>query len=309
MFPPLYNMTQNTEPVLVAINCLAFNHGSYIKECLEGFVMQKTNFRFVAIVHEDASTDDTARIIREYATKYPNIVKPIFESENQYSKGGFTLIGNIMSNAIKQTGCKYVAYCEGDDYWTDPYKLQKQVDILESNKDITLVHSNFETVDSNSQPEYRAYFEDIKKKSKNGEVLKTLFEWNHIMTVSCCIRREVLENNLYINCPYHYDYTTFFTAAMLGNVAYIRDKTCCYRNAPQSITNSRGNELSKRLELIYEYFSDAFIKGKYEKHIGMIRRLFILKRIFSHYAKAGKINTLKEPKGLLPLLLFRYYKK
>jgi hypothetical protein len=129
------------------------------------------------------------------------------------------------------------------------------------------------------------------------------------MTVSCCIRREVLENNLYINCPYHYDYTTFFTAAMLGNVAYIRDKTCCYRNAPQSITNSRGNELSKRLDQIYEYFADAFINRKYEKHIGMIRRLFILKRIFSHYAKAGKINTLKEPKGLLPLLLFRYYNK
>jgi hypothetical protein len=96
---------------------------------------------------------------------------------------------------------------------------------------------------------------------------------------------------------------------MLGNVAYIRDKTCCYRNAPQSITNSRGNELSKRLDQIYEYFADAFINRKYEKHIGMIRRLFILKRIFSHYAKAGKINTLKEPKGLLPLLLFRYYKK
>ena len=78
---------RENEPLMVTILCLVYNHESYIRQCLEGFVMQKTNFRFEAIVHDDASTDGTAAIIREYAEKYPDIIKPIFETENQYSKG------------------------------------------------------------------------------------------------------------------------------------------------------------------------------------------------------------------------------
>ena len=123
--------------ILVAIKCLAYNHEPYIRECLEGFVMQKTNFRFVAIVHDDASTDKTADIIREYEAKYPEIIKPIYETENQYSKHDGS-IGRIMNAAIDATGAKYVALCEGDDYWTDPYKLQKQVDFLEEHEEYSM---------------------------------------------------------------------------------------------------------------------------------------------------------------------------
>lgn len=119
------------EPILVAIHCLVYNHEPYLRDCFEGFVMQKTNFRFVAIVHEDCSTDHSADIIREYEAKYPDIFRPIYESENQYSKHDGSL-GRIMNAAIDATGAKYVAMCEGDDYWTDSYKLQKQVDFLES---------------------------------------------------------------------------------------------------------------------------------------------------------------------------------
>ena len=126
-------MTKDTRPVLVAINCLAFNHGPYIKECLEGFVMQKTDFRFVAIVHEDASTDDTARVIREYAEKYPEIIKPVFETENQYSKGKV-----IDAYNYDRARGRYIAVCEGDDYWTDPYKLQKQVDWMDAHPNYSI---------------------------------------------------------------------------------------------------------------------------------------------------------------------------
>lgn len=87
---------RENEPLMVTILCLVYNHESYIRQCLEGFVMQKTNFRFEAIVHDDASTDGTAAIIREYAEKYPDIIKPIFETENQYSKGDGSL-GRIMT--------------------------------------------------------------------------------------------------------------------------------------------------------------------------------------------------------------------
>lgn len=123
--------------ILLAIRCLVYNHESYLRQCLDGFVKQKTNFRFVAIVHDDVSTDNSAAIIREYADKYPDIIKPIFEIENQYSKHDGSL-QRIMNKAIDDIGAKYVAYCEGDDYWTDELKLQEQVDFLESHPDYSM---------------------------------------------------------------------------------------------------------------------------------------------------------------------------
>lgn len=128
---------QNTQ-LMVTIRCITYNHEPYIRQCLEGFVMQKTNFRFEAIVHDDASTDGTATVIREYAEKYPDIIKPIYETENQYSKHDGSL-QRIMSAHMRG---KYIAVCEGDDYWIDPLKLQKQVDFLEMNPDYGLVYTN-----------------------------------------------------------------------------------------------------------------------------------------------------------------------
>lgn len=112
--------------VLLHIVCLAYNQKDYIRECLDGFVMQKTNFRFNAIVHDDASTDGTADIIREYAERYPDIIIPVFEEKNQF------YTGHVYDKVFPLVTGKYVAQCEGDDYWVDPDKLQKQVDYLET---------------------------------------------------------------------------------------------------------------------------------------------------------------------------------
>lgn len=125
---------------LVSIRCMVYNHEPYLRQCLEGFVMQKTTFPFEAIVHDDASTDGSAAIIREYAEKYPDIIKPIYEAENQYSKSDGS-IDRIMDAAI-HPDAKYIALCEGDDYWIDPFKLQKQVDFLEKHSDYVLCHSD-----------------------------------------------------------------------------------------------------------------------------------------------------------------------
>lgn len=130
-------MDYSKDKILVAIHCLVYNHEPYLRDCFEGFVMQKTNFRFVAIVHEDCSTDNSAAVIREYETKYPEIFRPIYETENQYSKHDGSL-ERIMNDAIDATGAKYVAMCEGDDYWTDSCKLQKQVDFLEMHPDFSM---------------------------------------------------------------------------------------------------------------------------------------------------------------------------
>ena len=125
--------TEEISPIL-AIQCLTYNHGQYIQQCLEGFVMQKTDFPFIAIVHDDASTDNTPDIIRKYAEKYPHIIKPIYEKENQYSKRDGS-IERIINKAIPDS-VKYIALCEGDDYWIDPLKLQIQIDFLESHQEV-----------------------------------------------------------------------------------------------------------------------------------------------------------------------------
>ena len=124
---------------MVSIHCLVYNHEPFLRQCLEGFVMQKASFRFEAIVHDDASTDGSTSIIRDYAKKYPDIIKPIFETENQYSKKDGSL-GKIMAQACVG---KYVALCEGDDYWNDPLKLQVQVDYMECHPECGLCYSNF----------------------------------------------------------------------------------------------------------------------------------------------------------------------
>lgn len=118
----------NAEDILVSICCLTYNHKNYIRQCLDGFVMQKTSFAFEVLVHEDASSDSTGEILMEYELKYPNLFRCVYQKENQFLKQN-TLV-NILFRMAKG---KYLALCEGDDYWTDPYKLQKQVDFLESN--------------------------------------------------------------------------------------------------------------------------------------------------------------------------------
>lgn len=141
---------------IVSVICITYNHEKYIAQALEGFLMQKTNFTFEILIHDDASTDSTADIIREYKKQNKNInaiIKPIYEKQNQYSSGMYDFINDM----IKSANGKYLAFCEGDDYWTDPQKLQKQVDFL------------------NSQLEYAVCFHPVRVFFDNGEEKEFIF--------------------------------------------------------------------------------------------------------------------------------------
>lgn len=127
----------NSDTPLVSVRCITYNHEPYIAQALDGFLMQKTNFPFEVIVHDDAGPDKTADIIREYEAKFPKIIKPIYETENQYSKHDGSL-GRIVDAACKG---KYIALCEGDDYWIDENKLQMQVEFLENNPDYGMCYT------------------------------------------------------------------------------------------------------------------------------------------------------------------------
>ena len=130
------------EPILTVI-CLTYNHGKYIRKALEGFVNQKTKYDYKVLVHDDASTDNTPVIIQEFADKYPDIIVPILQKENQYSKG--VAITNTF--ILPRLEGKYVAICEGDDYWCDENKLQTQIDYLENNPDCSFCGHNTEVID------------------------------------------------------------------------------------------------------------------------------------------------------------------
>lgn len=124
---------------LVSIACITYNHAPYIRQCLEGFMIQDCDFDFEVLIYDDASTDGTQVIIKEFQEKYPHIFKPVFQTENQFSQG---VRGIAARFVYPRAQGKYIALCEGDDYWTDPLKLQKQVDFMEANPEYSFTATN-----------------------------------------------------------------------------------------------------------------------------------------------------------------------
>lgn len=125
---------------VVSVCCITFNHSEFIRACLDGFLSQETNFQFEIIINDDCSTDGTKEIILEYASKHPGIIVPVFHRENKYSQG---IRGMFINYVFPKARGKYIAMCEGDDYWTDPLKLQKQFDFLENNPSYGMIAGGF----------------------------------------------------------------------------------------------------------------------------------------------------------------------
>lgn len=122
------NWKDDIDTPIVSICSTAYNLESCIAEALDSFLMQETDFPFEILIRDDCSTDKTVEIIKEYASRYPKIIKPVYEKENTYSQGI-----KPMLQVIKISKGNYIATCDADDYWTDPLKLQKQADFLINN--------------------------------------------------------------------------------------------------------------------------------------------------------------------------------
>ena len=237
-------MNQSEEPILVAIHCLVYNHEPYLRDCFEGFVMQKTNFRFVAIVHDDCSKDKSADIIREYTEKYPDIFHPIYETENQYSKHDGS-IRRIMYKAIDEFGAMYVAMCEGDDYWTDPYKLQKQVDILEADKTLIACCTDCSVVDNHGKTIKHQRGGIVKDGIRGRYNLRDFFRDNHqYPTLSVVYRNthvtEVCAKYAHTTNAFLGDWTLWICLMIYGDMYYTGEVTCAYRINPTSVTHTVG---------------------------------------------------------------------
>lgn len=249
---------------LVTIRCITYNHEPYIRQCLEGFVMQQTNFPFEAIVHDDASTDGTAAIIREYAEKYPDIIKPIYETENQYSKHDGSL-DRIMDAHMNG---KYIALCEGDDYWIDPLKLQKQVDLLEQYPECSMCCGGYIARQCKHSDK-----ECICHKGDDGHFEFSLSDWGNFWytkTLTVLYRNEAASDYRKNIERYFYnrDIHLFYNLLKWGNGIYISECLGVYNLHAGGICSLKSSEQKaidsyncyKELFIIHR---DNFLRSKY----------------------------------------------
>lgn len=218
----------------IAVKCLTFNHEKYIRQALDGFISQKTDFPFVVIVHDDASTDKTPPIIAEYKERYPDVFLPIYEKTNQYSKKDGS-VTRILNKALEATGAKYVATCEGDDYWIAADKLQKQFDFLESNPDYGLVATNcYKLTDKG--------FQDFTLTNKEEITTEDLLQDNCIATLTTLYRRDLLDGYQRLNIARFKfplgDYPLWLFISQKTRIRNLNEYTAVYRILSESASHS-----------------------------------------------------------------------
>lgn len=232
------------EKIMVSILCLAYNHEKYIKDALDSFINQNVNFKYEIIINDDCSTDSTAQIIKEYAERYPQIIKPIFQKENQYSKHRRMLIDILMP----QANGKYFAICEGDDYWTDTSKLQKQFDFMEANTEYSMCVSNAFIVDSNK---YKVgeinTVNDSSTLTCNDFILGG---GEYVATNSIFSRMEYIEQlPTYFN-DFSIDYLWQIFLSSMGKTYCFKEPMVAYRiNTGSSWTDKIMNDESKNINI------------------------------------------------------------
>ena len=208
--------------ILVSVICNTYNQEAFIRDALDSFVMQKTTFPFEVLVHDDASTDSTPQIIREYAERYPDLIKPMFQTENQYSQK----IPISKTFHFPRAKGKYFALCEGDDYWTDPLKLQKQVDAMEAHPEIDICAHQAKCVRNGKVVEVIPH--------RNQDTIFTMEEvilggGGFVTTASLMMRKELFDRGYRFLQLISLDYIWQLSGTLRGGMLYLSDCMSVYR--------------------------------------------------------------------------------
>jgi len=275
----MQNWKYDISTPLVSICCATYNHENYIAEAIESFLIQETNFPFEILIRDDSSTDKTAKIIQKYAQKYPLIIHPIYEEENTYSKGI-----RPMQELFKVAKGKYIALCEGDDYWTDSLKLQKQVDFLEKNDEYVIVYSDIQAFDLEGDLEKN--YGGAKRDLEAIELQKC----TPLSSATVCFRNCLKDFPVEIQCSKFGDLFLWSILGEYGKGKYLKDiKLTKYRV-------HEGGVFSKKTEKTRQemWFFTTGALCKYYNRIG--------NKELANYFQIKNLTTSIMIIGLFPLL-------
>lgn len=245
-------MGSMSNEIMVSVQCITYNHGKYIRKALEGFVKQKTNFKFEVIVHDDASDDGTQDIIREYAEKY-DFIFPILQKENQYSKK-IPFTRKYIHPLLKG---KYIAFCEGDDFWTDENKLQVLFDYMEAHKECSMCCHAYTNVVANTEE----IVCEVHTLEEDGTITmeKAIKYDNPTQLASQMFRRDcILDKPDIFNNRGVGDYTILLYAAYKGEIHYIDKLMACHRVAADGSWSVRVLR-NKELKVAHDRAMIAFL--------------------------------------------------
>lgn len=281
-------MINQESEIMVSVICYAYNHEKYIRKCLDGFLMQKTDFAYEIIISDDASTDRTAEIIREYEKNF-SVIIPVYYEVNQFSIGQ-------PKRLLERARGKYIAICEGDDYWIDEHKLQRQIEILESNKQISACCSNQIVVTENEVP----YGDEIQKLYRVTEdiiqdvsYLNEQCKFSH--TASLIFRKEIFdrmtkeEYEEYLHLKVNGDIMYAALLSVNGDIYHESKDTACYRyvthggdswsarNAGKNYYPDIVQQLLRIKEYIKKYYDKELSYQNYIDELTICAILFSLK--------------------------------
>ncbi len=229
----------------VSVFCMVYNHEQFIRSALDGFVNQKTDFDYEVFVHDDASTDNSRAIIQEYADRYPEIIKPVFQTENQYSKGVLILEEYVRPVA---TG-EYIAKCEGDDYWTDPMKLQMQVDFLDAHPEYSACVHNTMAKNVSDGSEYVMFSHTKDEDITFDDVIERGGGAYHLSSIMYRAECEENKPSFYYAAKGYNDYPFAIQLALCGKIRFINKTMSVYRVGNVRSWSGRNlQQAQKRIE-------------------------------------------------------------
>lgn len=275
--------------VKVSVCCITYNHEQYIGQALESFINQKTNFRYEILVNDDCSTDNTRNIIKQYVERYPDLIIPIFQTENQYSKN-VDLLEVFFKEKIQG---KYVAFCEGDDYWVDPNKLQMQVDFLEENEEYSSCVHNTRVLN------YEKRTEELINESMQAFdfEIRNVIDWDinlfHFSSIMCKAKLIFNLPLFHRICRENADYPLALFMCLEGKVHYLPNVMSVYRYGVEGSFTKRirnRNKIVSNLENQIDVLNlfDDYTNGKYREVVD--KRIFVLK--FESMKMQGRFREL-----------------
>lgn len=273
------NYEMDDDNIVVSICCITYNQIKYIRNALDSFLMQELQGSFEIIVHDDASTDGTAEVIKEYIDKYPGIVKGILQKQNQFAKGNRRI---LLNELVPRAKGKYIAVCEGDDFWTDKFKLYKQLNSLKKDSYCVASTHRVQIVQEDGKLIGRTIPSFIIESGiiKSDDYIKMVFnEDRHLFHTSSVLFRRETASKIIGSLPEFMknteagDRALFLYLATQGDIVYINEDMSCYRimsegSWSQQMSSSQKKTYEHNVVMIEmaEKFN-LYTNQKYEKEI------------------------------------------